>query len=702
MLWAHTIYAGIQLGIQRLFDMKAHQSPRWRKIVIAVLFVVAGSTLPIHAADWSASGYTQAPVPTWVIPTQAGTMSPNADAVGGQHHLLVDRQYRDDGKSVAFYFHHVTEVVGQAGLSDNSNLSISYDPSYERLQMHKATVFRDGVETDRLEQARVDVARTEDSSHLDLLNGAVTALVVLPDVRIGDRVAVSYTVHGRNPVFGPKHHSTWRAQWGVSVARSFLRVTVPALMTLSKSPRPEAAHSEKVNGKLRTLEWQWENIEASEAEDYTTDWFPDPDLLELTGYGNWQEVAQWGAALFTGHSAEGEHYQRLTQSIQAVAKSDGLSAGIAAAIDHVQKHIRYYGIELGANSHQPHAPDEVLVNGYGDCKDKALLLVTLLDDLDVKAWPILVSSRMQRGILERLPSPGVFDHVVVLVEHGGEQFWVDATDNSQSGTLGFRGQPEYGAGLVLGKPGEALIIRKAPLPKLPSLATNDQLFISAMGGPVDFITSTEYRGSEANRIRSSLDETGKRGLQKKYLEFYEGLHGKIRTLSPLVVEEDTLRNVIKVTESYRFDEFWTVDERAGEAEFDIYALAIRNQLDELPDGGRARNAPLKLNGPMKVAHRIQIHPNVSSAELEERTFGIDGFNYRDSEYLLGDALVFESELEISTDELLADQLGEYEKFRNRVLRNAQAGRYFTGVEKNEIKEGGLVSSLLEAMEDLRP
>jgi len=681
--------------------MTVHRFARCQTIAV-LFFVFIGLFQASNAADLSASGYSQAVTPNWVVPMQANGDLPDTDAVGGQHHLLVDRQYRDDGKSVAFYFHHVTEIVGQSGLSDNSNLSISYDPTYQRLEMHKATVYREGVESDRLNQARVDVARTEDSSHLDLLNGEVTALVVLPDIRIGDRIAISYTIYGRNPVFGSEHHSSWRVKWGVPVARSFLRVTVPSAVTLTKTKMPDAQHSETRIGNLRTAQWTWDDIKPIDREENTPDWFPNPDVLELTGYGSWRQVANWGAALFAGHSSKGEKYQALSKSIQSIANNQGLPLAIANAIDHVQKNIRYYGVELGENSHRPHAPDEVLRNGYGDCKDKALLLVTLLADLGVKSWPILVSADMQRGILDRLPSPGVFDHVVVLVEYDGAQYWVDATDSSQSGMLGTRGQPEYGAGVVLGKSGDSLITRKSPLSVLPDLTTQDQLFISAMGGPVDFITSTEYRGVQANKFRRRLDETGKRDLEKRYLEYYESQHGEIRTLSPLLVEEDQLNNMIKVTTSYRMDEFWNVDERGGVSEYDIYAFTVLDQLDELSEGTRERKAPLSIKGPIRIAHRIQIHSDIAHTELEERSFAMDGFKYRDSEYVLGDAQVFESELEISTDELLADQLEAYEKFRNRVRRNAQASRYITDVDDDEIEEGDLVRSLVGALSKLQP
>ena len=563
-----------------------------------------------------ADGYAIAPVPAWVAPIAAGTADPDAGVRGGQRHLLVDRQYRDDGARSALHHHYVTEVASQAGLSDASKLSIAFDPAYQRLEIHSASVLRDGRRSDRLARARIDVARTENDHDRDLLHGELSALVVLPDVRVGDTVETRYTVHGRNPVFGVPHHSTWRVRWGVPVARSALRITVPASMPIEHTGTMGAELVESETLGLRTLDWRWEHLERVERPDHAPRWTPDPDRLEVTAYRSWGEVADWGERLFAGHPAEGERYARLARTLRETAEERGLERAIADAIDHVQRRVRYYGLELGENSHRPHSPDEVLANGYGDCKDKALLLVSLLGELGVEAHPILVSMRTRRGIVERLPSPGAFDHVVVLVDHAGERHWVDATDNGQRGLLGRRGQPEYGAGLALGLPGEALVTREAPVPEIPALAMHDRYHLSSTGGPVDLVATKTFRGVEANRFRRDLDREGRRGVERRLRELQDEIHGATRSLEPLEIVEDDEANEIVATASYRLDDFWDVDRYRRSAEVEALALGVLWKLDELPETRRGRTVPFALEGPTRVAHRIEFHPSVASPERE--------------------------------------------------------------------------------------
>ena len=66
--------------------------------------------------------------------------------------------------------------------------------------------------------------------------------------------------------------------------------------------------------------------------------------------------------------------------------------------------IRYYSVSLGESSHRPHTPAEVLRNRYGDCKDKSLLLVTIL----ALGVAVYFSIRLaNRAVLDLAPPPTV-------------------------------------------------------------------------------------------------------------------------------------------------------------------------------------------------------------------------------------------------------------------------------------------------------
>ncbi|MBL0076593.1 MAG: hypothetical protein IPP41_11955 [Rhodocyclaceae bacterium] len=106
---------------------------------------------------------------------------------------------------------------------------------------------------------------------------------------------------------------------------------------------------------------------------------------------------------------------------------------IQEALRFVQQDVRHFGIEIGTSTHQPAAPDKVMEQRFGDCKDKVALLGALFGQLGVPVRPTLVSLRSRATVAQMLPSPLVFDHVIARAELDGQTLWLDGTRAHQSG-----------------------------------------------------------------------------------------------------------------------------------------------------------------------------------------------------------------------------------------------------------------------------
>ena len=123
---------------------------------------------------------------------------------------------------------------------------------------------------------------------------------------------------------------------------------------------------------------------------------------------------------------------------------------------YVQKELRYEAIEFGRRAYVPKAARETLSDRYGDCKDHAVLLLSMLRAVGVPAQLALVNVNQQ--IVPELPSIDQFDHMIVSVPVDGRRLYIDSTDKDlRLGTM----PPRYMAGghaLVLGEPSELLPI----------------------------------------------------------------------------------------------------------------------------------------------------------------------------------------------------------------------------------------------------
>lgn len=118
-------------------------------------------------------------------------------------------------------------------------------------------------------------------------------------------------------------------------------------------------------------------------------------------------------------------------------------------IRYVQDEIRYLGLESGIGAYKPHSPEKVYQQKFGDCKDKSLLLVALLQKEGISAYPLLVNTSIRQNLNQFQPSNRIFDHCVVAINLDDNNYFIDPTLSLQGGDLDHTYFPDYGLGLLV-------------------------------------------------------------------------------------------------------------------------------------------------------------------------------------------------------------------------------------------------------------
>jgi tetratricopeptide (TPR) repeat protein/transglutaminase-like putative cysteine protease len=148
-----------------------------------------------------------------------------------------------------------------------------------------------------------------------------------------------------------------------------------------------------------------------------------PPSVQITTFRSWEEVGRWYGDL----QRDPLEATSATQA-KAAELTKGLTtddAKIRAIYNFVSLKFHYIGLDFGIGRYQPHAADDVLGNGYGDCKDKHTLMASLLKAAGVEAWPALIHA--SRKLDPEVPSPAQFNHVITVVPNGGKYIWLDST-----------------------------------------------------------------------------------------------------------------------------------------------------------------------------------------------------------------------------------------------------------------------------------
>jgi hypothetical protein len=144
--------------------------------------------------------------------------------------------------------------------------------------------------------------------------------------------------------------------------------------------------------------------------------FP-PGGPSSNGFSSWQEMGNWYRNLTSGRRDASAEIKQQAATLTASANTP--LDKMKALAQFVQHDIRYVAIELGIGGWQPHAAPEVFTHRYGDCKDKATLLSSMLSQIGVESYYVVINS--ERGFVtpEMPANVGGFDHVVLAIKLPG-------------------------------------------------------------------------------------------------------------------------------------------------------------------------------------------------------------------------------------------------------------------------------------------
>lgn len=175
----------------------------------------------------------------------------------------------------------------------------------------------------------------------------------------------------------------------------------------------------------------------------------------------WENVGRWYASLA---------HDKVVADKDIAAKVAELTKGLSGeeqktrALYNFVRKIRYVSIALNRHGMIPHPAAETFKNLYGDCKDKASLLVAMLQSAGITAYIALVNTVY---LVEKdIPTPLIFNHAVVAIPRpDGTYTFLDPTDESAPyGTI-----PEYiqhrNALIVKENGGELVLIQLDDLEK---------------------------------------------------------------------------------------------------------------------------------------------------------------------------------------------------------------------------------------------
>lgn len=584
-------------------------------------FLLLWMVLVFAAGARGAPSFTIAPPESWVQVAAAPELTPTpaADAAYGYDFLLLDNQIHVGGSES--YHRSVYRISSEGALQSGARFTWSFDPAYQTLKLHHLRVTRDGVVQERLREGMVQILQQERDLDRHMLNGRLTALVILEDIRVGDVIDYASSVRGANPVFGGTYIDDFSTGWSVPVRHQRIRIVAPAARPLIHKQLGDSVMKLETArvGDDTVHTWEGRNLPVVTSEDELPSWYAPYPFLQLTEFKNWGEVAAWAVPLYV-----------IPDPMPAVVaeKAGQLTRGLAddeakamALLKFVQQEIRYLGLELGPGTHRPNAPDLVLSRRFGDCKDKTLLFCTLMRAAGMEAYPALVHTSYRDRIAGWVATPYAFDHVIACVPRGKTSWWVDPTLSHQEGGALYRGLPDYRLALPV-KPGvDALAAVTRPEGALRRIEIDEQFEVSGFETPANMKVVTRYTGLGADSMRSHFASTSVDEITRDYVNYYAPSYPGLTSTRPVAWRDEAATNTVTVEEHYTVPDLWKTKKEGGVRKAEFYPQSIADYA--VQPSTRVRKMPLRISHPVTVRQttRVNLHEdwNVTPMDNTEKS-----------------------------------------------------------------------------------
>lgn len=326
-----------------------------------------------------------------------------------------------------------------------------------------------------------------------------------PTLKEGSVVVLQYR-HIRYPSGYLRQHltSSWYFQHPLGqVARARWVLALPKARKLNVYVHGDVKHRVERRGGLAIHQFEARDVPPLRPESRS---LPTRDLLRsvtVSTVPSWDYFSAWGRSLT---SEVFEMTPQLLRTLTRITKgaktvSEKVARVYAYALTEVRYQQDYESFIAGV---KPHPAAVVLARGYGDCKDKSVLIIAMLRKLGIKAHLALIRTRRMGRVLGKIPSQQFNHAVAFLPKQAGVAVdrFLDATaENLDIGTL--RGDVQGTTALVLFPGGHRLIPVAYQKPDRNSIDIELALKLAADGVAKGNLT-LRLQGHQAGALRKPL------------------------------------------------------------------------------------------------------------------------------------------------------------------------------------------------------
>ncbi len=414
----------------------------------------------------------------------------------------------------------VFQPLTDAAAAESREYDFSFETDSQTVQLRAARVFRgDG----RIEEAVANGAGAmADDPSLAIYTTARSYYVRFPRLEPGDVVELQYRVEDVAPwnAFADYFGEVTYLQGSEPVGRAeYVLITPKSRTFYFNEPKVPGLQSRvEDHGDQRIYRWRALDVAPIVQEPSQPPW---PEVLghvNVSTYKSWDEMGRWYWGLIRDQLVPDDEVRRRAETLTQGLKDD--ASKVRAIYEYVVQRTRYVALEFGIHGYKPYRCAQIFARGFGDCKDKATLIVTMLGALGIKATPVVVRTG-NKGDIETAPaSLAPFDHMIAYVP--SLDLYLDGTAE-YTGVLELPAMDRGALALRVDADGATLVHLPDP-PASASLTSSklDATLATDGGAQLDWLADISGVDAPEWRVRFHADATRRQRVQQMLASMLPG------------------------------------------------------------------------------------------------------------------------------------------------------------------------------------
>jgi len=319
--------------------------------------------------------------------------------------------------------HQKILITGEKG-KQYGTLQIPYDSERQSIDIIEAKTITPENITLKIQKSNIRVVTpAELTAYSVLYPGIKVCTINLPAVGVGSIIEYAYKIKTKKSLMPGEFWDGFYFQGEEPLILSRYRLWIPEKMPIRIFPFSVELTQKIKKGGLLCYEYSKQNMPAIIPEIMMPPLEEIVPKVFITTIDDWEKIGKWFLNLAQDSTVYDSNIKNLT--FKLTENKSNRDEKIKAVYHYICKNIRYIGLELGIHGFKPHSAKDVLKVGYGDCKDKAALMVAMLKSIDIPSYIALINTNSH--IEENVPFPGQFNHAIVAIPDGKSFLILDPT-----------------------------------------------------------------------------------------------------------------------------------------------------------------------------------------------------------------------------------------------------------------------------------